>query len=122
MSERTDLSIDHTTWPMGGRYIALDLDGTEMGRLVYVESLAGPEQLRITATHVAEPYRRTGVAVGLYRRLINDYPGWKIDSGPRNEEAQALYEYFRDQRAEEFANHADPDCADAMDYPRERPW
>ena len=118
MSERTDLTIDHQTWNRGGRYVALDLDGTEMGKLVYMESLAGPNNIRIVLTEVAEAYRRTGIAVALYRRLITDFPGWLIDSGPRNAAAEALYQFFKNERAEEFAVHANPDCADSIDFYR----
>ena len=107
MSERTDLTIDHQTWNRVALRRARP-DGTEMGKLVYMESPAGPQNIRIVLTEVAEPYRRTGIAGGPLPPPHHRLSGWLIDSGPRNEAAEALYQFFKNERAEEFAVHANP--------------
>lgn len=114
MGERTDLNIDHQTWNRGGRYVALDDDGSEMGKLVYMESLTAPNTLAIVAAEVPEKYRRTGVMAGLWRRLVNDRPDWVIHAGVRNADAEGLYQFFKREHPDLYAQHHDPNAVEGI--------
>ena len=115
MSERTDLTIDHQTWNRGGRYVAIDPeDGSEMGKLVYMESLTGPDTIAIVSVEVVEKYRRTGIMAGLWRRLHNDRPNCHIHSGMRNDDSEAFYQFLKNEHTELHDHHHDPNATDGV--------
>ena len=114
MGERTDLNIDHQTWHRGGRYAAIGEDGSEIGKLVYMESLTAPNTLAIVSVEVPEQYRRTGIMAGLWRRMHNDFPDWFIHSGVRNDDSEAFYQFLKREHTELHDHHHDPNAVDGI--------
>lgn len=123
MSERTDLTIDHQTWNRGGKYAAIDPDtGAEMGKVVYMESLTGPNVLCILTAEVAPEFRRTGVMAGLWRRMANDHVGWHFHANNRNPDAEAFYQFLKNEHADLYALYHDPNAVEGILHPEPPRW